>query len=53
MKDKQKYTTPSIEKIKLDNQISLALESTPPYPDNESALTPEYLNNEPFRDNLA
>jgi hypothetical protein len=28
--EKKKYSTPEIEQIKLDSQISLALESTPP-----------------------
>lgn len=47
-KTKLLYTAPVIECIKLDNQISLALESTPPEGPNE-AMLPKYLNNDPFK----
>lgn len=54
MEPKKEYIFPRIERILLDNEISLALESTPPFGPNESAsLSPEYLNNNPFKDNLA
>jgi len=52
--EKREYTVPSIEKIKLDNEISLALESTPPLgPWEVSNNAPEYFNNDPFKDNPA
>ncbi len=42
------YETPHIEHVKLDNEISLALESIPPDgPGEGTLLTPEYLNNDP------
>lgn len=49
--NKMAYVQPQIELIKLDNDISLALESTPPQGPGEGtrALTPEYLNNDPFK----
>ena len=50
---KRTYTAPNIERIKLDNEISLALESTPPIgPGWESKNAPEYFNNDPFKTNL-
>ena len=49
---KIKYNTPVIERIKLDNEISLALESTPPSgPGEASVVTTDYFNNDPFRQN--
>ncbi len=44
------YRAPKIERIRLDNEISLALESTPPTGPSESKA-PEYFNNDPFRTN--
>jgi len=46
METKKKYTSPAIELIKLDNEISLALESAPP------AGPSETLNNfqSPFKE---
>ena len=50
---KKTYRTPHIKQIKLDNEISLALESEPPTGPGESSLmTPEYFNNDPFKTNL-
>ena len=50
---KQKYTIPIIEKIILDNQFSLALESEPPFGPGETIVkTPDYFNNNPFNSNL-
>lgn len=47
------YFTPKVEHIKLDNEISLALESTPPEGPGESMnITPEYFYNEPFKNDL-
>lgn len=49
MKEKEIYTAPEIKKIKLDNEISLALESAPPLGPGEGAsLAPEYMKNDPF-----
>ena len=53
METKKKYTAPLIEIIFLDNEISLALESSPPEGPGESlTLTPEYFNNDPFKSNM-
>lgn len=53
-KEKREYNTPYIERIKLDNEISLILES-----DNDPAGDPthqanvqEHFNNDPFKTNL-
>jgi hypothetical protein len=48
------YTAPIIELIILDNEISLALESTPPAGPNEgnNTLVPEFFNNDPWKNNL-
>ena len=47
------YTIPQIERIELDNEIALQLESTPPKAPGEAYLqTPEYLNTDPFKTNL-
>jgi len=52
--EKRMYKNPRIEVIKLDNEISLALESIPPTgPDEGFLKTPEYLNNDPFKTNQA
>lgn len=48
--DKKAYFSPQIERICLDNEISLALESTPaPGPGEGYNKAPEYLNNDPFK----
>ena len=52
--EKREYIAPSIEQIKLDNGISLALESTPPLgPEEISNNVPEYFNNDPFKGSIA
>ena len=52
--EKKKYTTPQVQLIALDNEISLALESSPPDgPGEGTSLTPHYINNDPFRNNLS
>lgn len=52
--EKKKYIAPRIEIIFLDNEISLALQSTPPDGPGEAAsLTPEYRNYDPFKPNLS
>ena len=51
--EKRSYFPPLVEKIELDNEISLALESSPPLGPNEGAyLSPDYLGNNPFKGNL-
>jgi len=53
--EKQTYTTPSVECIKFDNEISLQLESlNPPVGpgDETTSNRPEYMNNDPFKDHL-
>jgi hypothetical protein len=53
-KSKSPYISPDIRMIKLDNEISLQLESAPPEgPQETSEITPEYFNNDPFKANLA
>lgn len=52
--EKCKYCPPKIEEIKLDNEISLALESTPPFPGNENfSSTPGFMSNDPFKTNIS
>jgi len=49
---RKEYTMPLIERITLDNEISLALESTPPdnAPGESMNLNcPEYFQNNPFK----
>ena len=50
----QTYTSPKVERIELDNQISLTLDSTPPVgPGGETKLiSPDYFNNDPFKTNI-
>jgi hypothetical protein len=49
----KKYITPHIEWIPLDNEISLALESAPPAGPSEGAsLAPEFINIDPYRNNM-
>jgi len=48
-KENRLYVSPIIERIKLDNEISLALESPPVGPDEGYLKTPEYFNNDPFK----
>jgi hypothetical protein len=44
------YESPLIERIELDNEIALQLESTPPPAPGEAKLNvPEYFNNDPFK----
>ena len=53
---KRIYSQPDIELIKLDNEISLALQSEPPGGPGESGIirksTPEQFNNLPFETDL-
>lgn len=56
-KENRVYFSPIIERIELDNEISLTLDSTPPAGPGEpgygSSLAPEYLNNDPFKTNVS
>lgn len=52
--EKKIYRAPLIVRIRLDNEISLALESTPDAPTGPNeGFAPEYLNNDPFKSNFA
>jgi len=45
---KRKYSIPVMQQIRLDNEISLALESTPPIGPMEGALyEPDLVSNDP------
>ncbi|MEI6555654.1 MAG: hypothetical protein WCL70_08710 [Paludibacter sp.] len=47
---KNNYVAPSVERIELDNEIALQLESTPPKAPGEAHLhAPEHFNNDPFK----
>lgn len=47
---KSPYSSPQINHVILDNEISLVLESAPPEgPDEALNAKPEYFNNDPFR----
>jgi len=48
---KRIYLQPQIICIELDNEISLALESEPPPGPEEGNLDPEFLKNNPFKNN--
>ena len=52
---KNQYNAPIIERIELDNEIALQLESaaTPPKAPGEAMNAPEYFNNDPFKSNNA
>ena len=52
-KKKQTYKTPQLQRVELDNEIALQLESTPPKAPGEAKLNaPDYFNNDPFKINL-
>ena len=52
--EKRTYQPPVIVSISLDNEISLALESAPtPDSGDEVYNTPDYFNNDPYKDNMA
>lgn len=51
METKKTYITPQVEIVELDNEISLALESSPPEGPNETnntLIAPGHFGNEPF-----
>jgi hypothetical protein len=47
---KRTYLSPQIERVLLDNEISLALESTPP---SDPEPFSENFRNDPFKTNMA
>lgn len=49
MEHKKQYIEPQIELVRLDNDISLALESTPPEGPMESLDNIEYYKNDPMK----
>lgn len=52
--EKRMYKRPEIVCVELDNEITLALESSPPEGPGEGAsLAPEYMNNDPFKGNFS
>jgi hypothetical protein len=52
-KEKRIYLNPTIEIVKLDNEISLALQSAPPEGPGEGAsVSPEFMHNDPYRNNM-
>ena len=50
---KRIYFQPTFERVLLDNEISLVLESSPPFGPDESKnnIMPEYFNNDPYATN--
>jgi hypothetical protein len=52
-KEKGFYISPDVACVKLDNEISLSLESAPPAgPDEGMNNAPGYFNNDPFKTNV-
>ncbi|MEI6752790.1 MAG: hypothetical protein WCK78_06455 [Paludibacter sp.] len=52
---KQVYIAPQVERIELDNEIALQLESSalpPKAPGEAGLMAPEYFNNDPFKNNV-
>ena len=47
--NKRAYFSPRIERVKLDNEISLVLESAQPDTEPTFSKIPEYFNNDPFK----
>jgi hypothetical protein len=53
---KRTYYTPQIERIELDNEISLILQSVVPEPGEPGVITLdgfEHFNNDPFKTNFS
>lgn len=50
--EKKSYSPPQIERIQLDNEISLVLESTSPDGEPLWSKAPEHFNNDPFKTNV-
>ena len=54
MQEKKIYNSPVIELIRLDNEISLTLDSTdPPTFENNHSKVPEFLKSDPFKGEYA
>ncbi len=54
MSEKRSYSSPQLKVIKLDNEISLALQSDTAPGDPEASLyAPGYFNNNPFKSKLS
>jgi len=52
--EKSIYKTPQIKCVKLDNEISLALQSNPATgPGEPTSLVPEYFKNDPLKSEIA
>jgi len=51
-REKGFYIAPDVACVKLDNEISLQLESPPIGPDEGMNNTPGYFNNDPFKTNV-
>lgn len=51
--EKKSYLTPSIEIVKLDKEISLAMESDAPAGPGEGKMEPpKHINNDPYKSYL-
>jgi len=56
-KEKRTYNTPQVERVELDNEISLILQSSVDDnplegPDEAGLLAPQHFNNDPFKTNI-
>ncbi len=51
--ERKAYSKPAIESVILDNEISLVLASDPPAgPGEVINKTPDYFNNDPYKNNV-
>ena len=50
--EKKQYVHPLIERVKLDNEISLQLESPTGEPTDREWSSNDYFNNDPYKGNL-
>ena len=51
--EKRIFQAPQIEKVELDNEISLVLQSAPPMgPDEVNSFQHEHSNPDPFKTNI-
>jgi len=49
-KENRLYVSPLIERVEIDNEIALALESTPPEgPGESTGYVPQSFNADPFK----
>lgn len=47
------YSPPSVERVRLDNEISLVLQSVPPFgPGEPTSSSSGYYDNDPFKTNI-